>query len=143
MKATPLIMALAGGMAASMALAHSGVQNPAVMARMQAMGDIGDATKVLGQMVKGEADFDSDIVQAALQTIVQQAQRVPALFEAAEDDPKSEALPAIWDRFDDFTALSQDMATAASVDVTSMDDLRGAMAQIGGTCKACHTKYRE
>ncbi|NNF90114.1 MAG: cytochrome c, partial [Boseongicola sp.] len=42
---------------ASAALAHQGVKNPAVKARMDVMSAIGDNTKLLGRMAKGEVAF--------------------------------------------------------------------------------------
>ncbi|NQY62048.1 MAG: cytochrome c, partial [Cognatishimia sp.] len=47
-------------MIASMALAHNGVKNPAVMARMQGMEQIGAASKVLGNMARGRVAFDAE-----------------------------------------------------------------------------------
>ena len=131
---------------ASAALAHSGVKNAAVKARMDAMSEIGRNTKVIGQMAKGQDTFDAAIVRTAAATIAQYAAQVPALFEANETDPKSEALPAIWDNYDDFVlkaeALEQVALKLSSTDPT-LGDLGKAMAALGGTCKACHALYRQ
>ena len=131
---------------ATAALAHDGVKNPAVKARMEAMGLIGANTKILGQMAKGEIAFDADKARAAAATIAEQAERAPALFEANETDPKSEALPAIWENFADFTAKAgalQMATTTAAQAIAGPADLGPQLGQIGGTCKACHSKYRE
>ena len=77
--------------AATGALAHQGVKNPAVKARMDSMSAIGKSMKVLGGMAKGESSFDAMAVQAAVASIAEQAARTPALFEANETDPKSES----------------------------------------------------
>lgn len=136
-----LLLTVAGA-----AMAHNGVKNPAVMARMDAMSAIGAATKVLGQMARGSLAFDVDRARMAAQDIAKHAAETPALFRAKEDDPKSEALPVIWETFDDFTAKSKDLedvAKALAASVASVDDVRGAMKGLGDTCKACHQDYRQ
>ncbi len=146
MKIPPVVFFAASLIAATAVPAHQGVQNPAVKARMDAMGVISDNTKVLGKMAKGERVFDPLAARDAAQIIATTAIDVPGLFEAPETDPKSEALPAIWEEFDDFVAKTQDMAAAAqaaSTGIETMADLQSALSSIGGTCKACHELYRE
>ena len=140
------ILFVAALLTAGAALAHQGVQNPAVMARMEAMKIVGDNTKILGTMANGERAFDAATARAAAAEIAVQAGRTPDLFEAFETDPKSEALPAIWQSFGDFTDKAMAMQTAAEVaasGITSPDTLQAALRQIGATCKACHQAYRE
>lgn len=130
---------------ATAALAHQNVKNPAVKARMDAMSAIGDHMKVLGAMAKGQVAFDVDAARGAAAGIAAQASRVPALFEAPESDPKSEALPAIWDNYADFTAKAENMGNAARAFANSIGteaDLRAAMQSLGATCAACHKPYR-
>ena len=141
MKRIVLIVAV---VAASAAFAHEGVKNPVVKARMDGMIQLGAATKVLGGMAKGEAAYDKAAAEAAVQNIKSEAARIAALFEANEDDPKSEALPAIWENYADFSAKADALGSVAkAVSVGSLDDLRAAMPQIGAACKACHQTYRE
>lgn len=131
---------------ATAAIAHQGVKNPAVKARMDAMGVIGANTKVLGKMVKGAARFDAAKARAAAAAIAEHAATAPALFEDPEDDPKSEAMPAIWDNFADFTNKATALQTAAenAADrIATPQDLRTALGEIGATCKSCHAIYRE
>ena len=130
---------------AGAALAHQGVQNPAVMERMHAMKTIGENTKVLGQMAKGVVAFDAARARAAAAEIAVQAGRTPGLFDAPETDPKSEALPAIWENFPDFTTKSEALRAAAEMarSIETPQDLTAALGAIGATCKACHSEYRE
>lgn len=128
------------------ALAHKGVTNPAVMARMDSMSAIAGAMKTLGQMSKGAIPFDAAAARAAAAEIARQAAATPALFEAQEDDPKSEARAEIWTRFADFTAKSADLEAVAaelSKGLASQGDLGPAMGRLGDACKACHSDYRE
>ena len=139
----PLFVAL---FAASAALAHSGVSNPAVKARMHAMMQIADNTKILGAMAKGEAAFDADPARAAAAAIAAHAASVPTLFMAEEHDPKSEALPAIWQDFDTFGQRSEALTLAAAEAAGTIEteaDLKPALARIGGTCKSCHQDFRK
>lgn len=144
MKHIPLgILCLALG---TTALAHEGVKNPAVMKRMHGMKEIGSDLKVLVQMAKGETLFDQSVAQAAAASIATRAVEAPELFEAKEDDPKSEALPAIWNNFDDFTAKSKALEKVALRAITSMatlEELRPALQEIGAACTQCHRTYRE
>lgn len=133
-------------LAAGMATAHEGVKNPAVMARMQAMSQIGNAMKTLGQMAKGQVAFDAGAARTAADQIARFAAETPALFQAEEDDPKSEAKPEIWMNFKDFTSISEALETAAkaaSADMANVSDVQSAMQSMGQTCAACHKAYRK
>lgn len=131
---------------ASAAWAHSGVKNAVVKARMDAMSEIGRNTKIIGKMAKGQDAFDADHVRAAAAIIADYAVQTPTLFELNETDPKSEALPAIWDNYADFVLKSEALEQVAielSSSVLTADDLGKAVAALGGACKACHQQYRQ
>lgn len=138
--------ALAVILAASAAVAHQGVKNPAVMARMESMSAIAESTKILGTMSKGAVEFDAQAARDAAAEIAKRAEQTPVLFEANETDPKSEAKSVIWNHFDDFTQKSDDLVRVASDlsnTIQSADDLRAAVSSLGATCKACHATYRK
>lgn len=143
MKKTMTFALIAFGTAA---LAHGGVKDKDVMARMEVMKAIGDQVKVIGTMAKGERAFDADAANAALAELAVHSAQIAPLFETPAQDPKSEALPIIWEQWDDFAALAMDTEQTASAlagTITTEDDLRPALGRIGGTCKACHSTYRE
>lgn len=130
--------------AATLAIAHEGVKNPAVMARMEGMSEINAATRLLGQMAKGQAAYDRAAAQDALAKIADEAARIEALFEAEESDPKSEALPAIWSDFADFAAKAEATKAAAETgSVSTLDEVKLTLGQIGRTCSDCHRLYRK
>ena len=145
MKGWTVTCGIALGVWALGALAHQGVQNPAVMARMNAMSAIADATKTLGDMAKGSVSFDAPRAQAAAQALAEKAADVPGLFEAREDDPKSEALPVIWETFEDFRQKTEEMEAAALAltNVADLGGLRAGMGALGQSCKGCHQGYRK
>lgn len=128
------------------ALAHGGVKNKDVMARMEVMKSIGDQMKIIGSMAKGEADFDAGVANAALTEIAAQSAQIQSLFESRADDPKSEALPAIWKDWTDFAHLASTAEITAEGMIGTISaeaDLGPALGKLGGTCKACHSKYRK
>ena len=143
MKTYSKALALGLVVAAGAALAHENVKNPVVKERMMAMKTVGANTKVLGQMAKGEVAFDAARAAEATATLVATAGQVPALFEAPETDPVSEAKPEIWSNWDDFVSKSQAMAAAAgAMDTSSQAGVQAGMGALGGSCKACHSDYR-
>ncbi|NNE51643.1 MAG: cytochrome c [Sulfitobacter sp.] len=132
--------------AGTLALAHTGVKNKTVMKRMEAMKSIGESTKVLGQMAKGERAFDREAARAAAADIARHAERTPALFEEEERDQKDEARAVIWTEFPDFVAKSERLEKVAlqlANGLESKDDLRAGLGRIGATCKSCHERYRK
>ncbi len=136
--------ALAFTVLAGAALAHSGVTNPAVMARMEAMSTIAAEVKALTSMARGEVAFDAEAVAARMGVIAAKSGEVPALFEAPEMDPKSEASPAIWTSFPEFTQRSAAMVTAAEAGAGAADEfeLEEALGALAQTCRSCHGTYK-
>ncbi len=129
---------------ATTALAHEGVKNPAVKARMHGMENIAAASKALGLMARGGGDFTETAVERHTDILIEEARRIPTLFEPREDDPKSEARPEIWSNWADFTAKAQAMEQMAVrlSKVNSSDRLLMPMRELGQTCSACHKLYR-
>ena len=130
----------------SVALAHSGVKDKNVKERMVVMKEMANTTKIIGQMLKGKTSFDAREAKLALERLSSLSLKTPKVFTINASDPKSEAKPAIWDEFDEFTRLSKDLAEtsillAGSID--SIDDLRPALRGVSSGCKACHSRYRE
>ncbi|MEC8196907.1 MAG: cytochrome c, partial [Pseudomonadota bacterium] len=59
-------------------------------------------------------------------------------------DAKTEALPAIWDNWADFSAKSDDLTVAAkALDFKDRAALASTLGGVGLACKACHKDYRE
>ncbi|PSL22332.1 c-type cytochrome [Shimia abyssi] len=129
--------------AATAAFAHNGVKDPDVMARMNAMSAIAKATGTLSDMARGKTPLHQAKARMARDTISLQAAKVPALFENQATDPKSEAAPAIWDDWTDFTAKADQMKKAAlALDFTDRAALRVTIRDLGASCSACHKDYR-
>ncbi len=127
---------------AGAAVAHQGATG-VVKARMDGMGTVQSAMKVVGGMARGRIEFDADAAQAALADMAEAARQIPELFEEKDLSDPSEALSGIWDNWDDFTAKADALAVAADVTVADLDALRAAMGPIGNSCSACHQDYRQ
>jgi len=138
------LTAFASAGLAGAALAHSGVTNPAVMARMEAMSAIAAEVKTLTKMARGEVAFDAAEVTRAMEAIAATGAQVPALFEAPETDPKSEASPTIWVSYPEFTTRAVEMIEAARAGAGAADELEleEALGALGQTCRSCHGSFK-
>lgn len=135
-----LVLALT---AATAALAHSGVEDPLVLERMELMKTIKDDTAVLGGMVKGDVAFDAARAAEIRDKLSAHAEAIPAHFETKAMDPKSEAVPVIWEQWVDFEAESEIMRSAAAdLDTSSLDGLRVSFGPLAKSCRSCHESYR-
>ena len=127
-------------------LAHSGVLNKDVAARMTLMSSMGRNMGVLGKMLQKKAPFDRGKAIEAINNIEQLAVETPTVFEKRVLDPKSEAKELIWEDFKSFTKISTGLATRAkqlSSSMKSFDDLRPALISLSQSCKECHSRFRE
>jgi cytochrome c556 len=114
------------------------------MARMMGMDAIASASKTLGSMARGRIDFNAEDAAAAKASLIEHATAIPLVFADPASDPKSEALPVIWERFDDFSAKAETLRAAAeALDVTSAASIADGMGAVGGTCRSCHSTYRQ
>lgn len=136
---TVLSLSLAGA-----AFAHQGVKDPKVKAWMHAMMQAGQASKTLGNMAKGTTPFDAVQAAEAKSVLIDVSVAIPELYEVKSEDPVSEALPAIWEDYSDFTAQAEAMQTASeNLDVASAATLQQGIRTLGRTCGGCHRSYRK
>ncbi len=127
--------------------AHDGVKNPAVMKRMQLMKQMGTDLKALAAMARGQTDFDAEQAKKLLAEIAQYSRQSADVFAAEQSDPKSEALPVIWQDFNDFTARAEALTryaqTAASASQLTAGALKAHVGELGAACKSCHERYKK
>jgi len=138
--------------------AHTGAMG-IVKERMDGMSLLGDHAKTVGDMIKGKASFDLLAVEEAAQAFVNHGDQIPSLFPDTKDSRESvvtEALPAIWDNWDDFVALAEQftkdsqtlltMATDLSSSSESVDDqsraVRTVFFKTAKSCLRCHKQFR-
>ncbi|MEL6642421.1 MAG: cytochrome c [Pseudomonadota bacterium] len=138
-------LALALIAAGGMALGHAGVKDERVMAWMHGMKSIAQATRTVALMARGEEAFDAEALADAADVLEAEHLRIPALFEVPTQDPVSEALPAIWETWDDFEAKSERGLEAVQQvrAATTLGELQEALGALNQSCRACHQIYRE
>ncbi|WP_029375464.1 c-type cytochrome [Oceanicola sp. S124] len=124
-------------------LAHAEASNPAVKERIALMGEIRGNFAVIGGMAQGRVDFDAAKAEEAQAALAAAAAMIPEKFEPQETDPESEASPAIWEDWDQFTAIAAQLEQAAlALDVSSLDGIKAGFGSVGGNCGACHKAFR-
>ena len=127
-------------------LAHTGVKNEDVMKRMNLMKAMAENSKIIGQMLKKKIPFDLEQAKNSLIEISNLSKSTPSVFEKMAMDPKSESKIIIWEEFDNFRDLSNnlaDNALSAAENLFGFEDLKPALMTTASGCKECHTRYRE
>ena len=115
--------------------------------RHELMEGVGDAAKPIGQMLKGERDFDAGVVMASFRTFDDASAKFGGLFPpGSETGEGTEAAPAIWE---DRAGFEQALATwADAVDAAiaaqpqTLDATKPVAGEIFKACKGCHDNYR-
>lgn len=146
---TALVLSAAIVATAGMADSHAkeGME-PAVAARHHQMQMVGYNIGILGAVAKGEMEFDAAMVSSAAKNLnaLASMDRATLWIEGTEQGTAegSRAKAEIWSDPDGFAERFQAMAdaSAALIDAADLDAVRAGMGDLGGTCKACHEKYR-
>lgn len=115
-------------------------------ARHEGMEAIGDATKAIHRAQSGP-DFPT--IRSNALKIAQLSQQASGWFPAGTgpDVGKTRAKADIWQNSEDFALKLRNFQAAArtfSAAASGNDAaaINAAFGQLGGTCKACHDKYR-
>lgn len=143
------LAALAAGLSVAIVAAASPPPGDRVIRyRQNVYGLVGWNFSALSQMVRGQRDWDAA-------EFTRRAERVAALSKMLDEGftpgsdkgAPTEALPAIWANLDDFNAKMADFgreaeALAAAARGGDVEAIKAQFAKTGGTCKACHDKYK-
>jgi cytochrome c556 len=143
-----LFAAFAGVAFATLALAHEKGATGVVKERQDLMDQQKDDMKVIGEMIKGTKPFDAAKAEAAAHDITLTAKKIQDLFPKGGSMDKSNALPAIWEKWDRFTANTDDLGKAAATLETALgnsanQDWKAAFQKVGDVCKSCHQDFRK
>jgi len=133
-------------LSSTLLLAHTGVKNEDVMKRMNLMKSMAENTKILGKMLKKKIPFNLEQAKSSLIEISKLSISTPSVFEKMAMDPKSESKMIIWEEFDNFRDLSNNLADntlSAAEKLSGFEDLKPALMTTASGCKECHTRYRE
>ncbi len=115
--------------------------------RHELMEDTRDAAKPLGKMLRGEAEYDAEVVQASLETFIAVADEFGGLFPpGTETGMDTEAAPAIWEDREGFDQALADwraaVETASASIPGSVEEAKPVLGPIFNACKNCHDTYR-
>jgi cytochrome c556 len=111
---------------------------------------VAPAAKLGGQMVKGVEPFDADKAAKAMNDINAVPDKYVTLFPKGTEHgavKDSEALPKIWEDFDNFKAIAMKLkdasAKAAGAAAQGKGTFTAAFNDMTKVCKECHESYRE
>lgn len=115
--------------------------------RHEMMEGVRDAAKPLGKMLKGESDYDLDVVLASLETFAEAGKTFGDLFPpGTETGGGTEAAPAIWeDRagFEEALVMWVEATDAAiAAKPATLEEAEPLLGKVFGSCKNCHDTYR-
>ncbi len=147
-----LLIAATGALLASGAIAEE--EDPfadVVEMRHGLMLQMASELGKVGAMAKEEAPYDQAVASKAAANIVAIASVLSLdQFPAGSEYQKatdSFALPAIWEKQDDFLQKIADLNAAAATFQTAagtdLASLQAGMEGLGGACAACHKAYRQ
>ncbi len=135
--------------AASAALPSGLTVKEQIDARQTALKNVGKAFKAISDQLKSDSP-DIAIIQTAAASIPTETEGMADWFPEGtgpDSGVETDALPVIWESKEDFLAKATDMQEAAA-NLNSVAQAGDAAAigeafkATGGTCKACHDKYR-
>ena len=124
--------------------------DPAVGARQAQFQLLAFNIGILGNMARGNSEYDADMALAAAANIAavasldQRFHWVPGTDNASIEGTR--ALPAIWENVDDVIRIWGELGTTsaalAQVAGDGLDPMRAALGPVGAACGACHDDYR-
>lgn len=106
---------------------------------------------VLGNMARGNSDYDAEAAQIAANNLVALA-AIDQSFHWPEGTDNftlegTRALPAIWENpegfAEDYMAFGAAAEGIAAVAGDGLDAMRAAIGPLGGSCGACHDDFRQ
>ena len=115
--------------------------------RHELMEGVREAAKPMGEMLRGDSDYDAAVVMNSLTTFKDAAAVFGDLFpEGTETGGETEAAPAIWEDRDGFNQRLTDWASATDAAIAAAPQTLEAAGPVLGdvfkTCKGCHDTYR-
>ena len=115
--------------------------------RQALMKDVRESAKVIGGMMRGQAEYDAAAVTEALTVFKTASGHFGDLFpEGSETGEETEAAPAIWEDRGGFDAAIMDWADATDVALATLpdtlDEAKPVLGSVMRNCKGCHDNYR-
>lgn len=155
MNAKTFLCSICGAMLAGTAMvayAADGPHDKAIKARQAMFQTYSFNLGVLSDMAKGKRDYDASLAAEAAANLEAAANFGQSAYWPAGSDSETDgnartrALPAIWEDMAGVGEKAQALKDAAanmSLEAgNGVDALRGAMGDVGASCKGCHDNYR-
>ena len=122
-------------------------QSDPIAARKALMKQNNDHAKTMVAMMRGQAPFNAQAVDAAFAQWADTAQRFPGLFpDNSKTGGETRATSKIWVNKKDFDAKAAEFGKAVADNrdkaKASLDGLKAAIPMVGKTCDNCHEDYR-
>ncbi|CUS48659.1 MAG: cytochrome c' [Idiomarinaceae bacterium HL-53] len=124
-------------------------ENEAVEYRQQALALIRDNFGIMAAMVRNEMPYDAAMFEARAEALSHLSYIPWDGFTGvgANVTTNSDALPAIWEDWDDFAEKSQALIDASqnlaeAAQSGDMSEIRPAFMATARTCQQCHEGYR-
>ena len=115
--------------------------------RQALMKDVRESAKVIGGMLRGQAEYDSASAAEALTVFKQASAQFGDLFpEGSETGEETEAAPAIWEDREGFETAIREWADATDAALAALpdtlDEAKPVLGSVMRNCKACHDNFR-
>lgn len=140
------------GVAAFAVAQEKGPHDAAIKGRQAMFQTYNFNMGILGDMAKGKIDYNAEIAaQSAANLNAAASFGQAAMWPEGSDsetpgNARTRALPAIWSNFPDVAEKGNALKTAseklAAEAGNGLDALKGAIGDVGATCKGCHDDYR-
>ena len=162
-----LLVLAVGGLAVAGAVADDENLTGVAKERHDLMEGMAGAIEPMAAMVRGIQPYDADKMRELAQKIADSGgDNLTSLFPEGSYDPAGEALPAIWEDWERFTMLAQNLVDAANAVAEVADnppappsagppdpaaggggepeamDAGMAVIRMGMSCGACHDDFR-
>ncbi len=148
-----VVLLAIGGAFATAAVAQSDIfkADDLVKYRQSIYQVIGAQAKVMGAMVKGEIDFDAEVLHQRALNMGNVGKLLGETYvPATRDVEESNILPAAWEDMDGFSAKGKAFGTALEELIAASGEpgfdaakAKPAVGKLMKSCKACHDDYRE
>ena len=122
----------------------------AVEYRQKAFSVMQNNFAYMGDMIKGDMPFDLAIFTERAEVFANMTAVPWSGFshEGAMPGNNTDALPAIWDNWDDFQERSEQLQAdarnlLAAAESGDQGEIRGAFMTAAKNCKGCHDQYKD
>ena len=150
MKKITLTLAILSVIIAGSVFAHSGAKG-VVKQRMDAMADMGDKSKIVADMMKGKIEYTPAAIIDAADAFVMHGENMAEFFPDTKESrtgSKTEALPKIWDEWDDFSVMVTKFVERSkalqdfAANTEDKTELKKAFFKTTKSCSGCHKRFR-